>query len=610
MKSFFKDVLKRLAVTVVSAFLFAIFSIALFAWITSSVVEQSEEKVEDDSILVIDLTMNLTDRPDDFRLDDLTRKILTDESEPPQFHLLEVLDALERAGQDKRIEAILLKGSFRPSGYGCGYQAIGELMDGLSRFQKTGKKIIGYAHTPSKLDYLVYSLCDELHMDPSGTVLLNGLANQEIFLADTFEKYGVGLQVARVGEFKGAVEPFTSTGFSEENRMQIRRLLDLRWTHYLQTVSTLREIDFNELNHTLSRDFFLQPSQARELGLVDSLSTYGEVIDRMSELGEEDEEEGFVRIGLMDYIGREKRLDRKTPKVAVLYVEGTIVDGWVDDGMSVGGSKIAARIRKIRTDRDQYKALVLRVNSPGGSVSGSDAILAELSRARAEGLPVVVSMGSVAASGGYWISTDCDALYAGEQTITGSIGVFGLFPNFRELSGNFGLRWDVVKTHPSADALSFSRPKTDEEMKVLQGYVEGIYDRFIGLVAEGRGLKEAKVREIAEGRVWMGSDAKEKKLVDEFGGLKTAIAKAIDLADFKKDLEIEEFPKIESPYDVLGEWVEVRAKSAFTDFVSDELNESVRLRNHLKETLTWFARMNDPQGIYGLLPWYQGCFGF
>jgi protease-4 len=147
-------------------------------------------------------------------------------------------------------------------------------------------------------------------------------------------------------------------------------------------------------------------------------------------------------------------------------------------------------------------------------------------------------------------------------------------------------------------------------MKVLQGYVEGIYDRFIGLVAEGRGLKEARVRKIAEGRVWMGSDAKEKKLVDEFGGLKTAIAKAIDLANFKKDLEIEEFPKIESPYDVLGEWMEVRAKSAFTDFVSDEPNESVRLRNHLKETLTLFARMNDPQGIYGLLPWYQGCFGF
>ena len=282
----------------------------------------------------------------------------------------------------------------------------------------------------------------------------------------------------------------------------------------------------------------------------------------------------------------------------------------LNDAFEWGGSKIAARIRKIRTDRDQYKALVLRVNSPGGSVSGSDAILAELSRARAEGLPVVVSMGSVAASGGYWISTDCDALYAGEQTITGSIGVFGLFPNFRELSGDFGLRWDVVKTHPSADALSFSRPKTEEEMKVLQGYVEGIYDRFIGLVAEGRGLKEARVRKIAEGRVWMGSDAKEKKLVDEFGGLKTAIAKAIDLADFKKDLEIEEFPKIESPYDVLGEWMEVRAKSAFTDFVSDEPNESVRLRNHLKETLTWFARMNDPQGIYGLLPWYQGCFGF
>ena len=237
--------------------------------------------------------------------------------------------------------------------------------------------------------------------------------------------------------------------------------------------------------------------------------------------------------------------------------EGAIVDGWADDGASIGGSRIADRIRKIRTDSDQYKALVLRVNSPGGSVSGSDAILAEISRARAEGLPVVVSMGSVAASGGYWISTDCDALFAGEQTITGSIGVFGLFPNFRELSGNFGLRWDVVKTHPSADALSFSRPKSAEEMKVLQRHVEGIYDRFVGLVAEGREMDESEVRRIAEGRVWMGSDAKERKLVDEFGGLEQAIAHAKELADSEEDLKIEEFPKIENPYDFLGDLMEV-----------------------------------------------------
>ncbi|MEE3060962.1 MAG: signal peptide peptidase SppA [Verrucomicrobiota bacterium] len=610
MKSFFKDVFRRLAVTLVSALVFAVFSIALFAWFTSKVVDQSEAQVADESILVIDLTMNLTDRPDDFRLDDLTREILTDESQPPQFHLLEVLQALERAGKDKRIEAILLKGSFRPSGYGCGYQAIGELMRGFSRFQETGKKIVGYAHTPSKLDYLVYSLCDELHMDPSGTLLLNGLASEEIFLAETLEKYGVGLQVARVGEFKGAVEPFTATGFSEENRMQIRRLLDLRWTHYLQSVSRLRDLAFEELSQTLSSDFFLQPRQAEELGLVDALSTYGELIDRMSEIGEEDADDGFVRIGLMEYLTQNETLDKESPKVAVVYVEGAIVDGWADDGASIGGSRIADRIRKIRTDSDQYKALVLRVNSPGGSVSGSDAILAEISRARAEGLPVVVSMGSVAASGGYWISTDCDALFAGEQTITGSIGVFGLFPNFRELSGNFGLRWDVVKTHPSADALSFSRPKSAEEMKVLQRHVEGIYDRFVGLVAEGREMDESEVRRIAEGRVWMGSDAKERKLVDEFGGLEQAIAHAKELADSEEDLKIEEFPKIENPYDFLGDLMEVGARSLFADSVIEEPMEAAHLRNQLMETLSCLARMNDPRGVYGLLPGYRGCFGF
>ena len=365
MKSFFKDVFRRLAVTLVSALVFAVFSIALFAWFTSKVVDQSEAQVADESILVIDLTMNLTDRPDDFRLDDLTREILTDESQPPQFHLLEVLQALERAGNDKRIEAILLKGSFRPSGYGCGYQAIGELMRGFSRFQETGKKIVGYAHTPSKLDYLVYSLCDELHMDPSGTLLLNGLASEEIFLAETLEKYGVGLQVARVGEFKGAVEPFTATGFSEENRMQIRRLLDLRWTHYLQTVSRLRDLAFEELSQTLSSDFFLQPRQAEELGLVDALSTYGELIDRISEIGEEDADDGFVQIGLMEYLTQNETLDKESQE-NVVSLRG---------GSNYAWNPFFFKIEKKRFDSgDDGNALLARDGSIDALLSGAPSL--------------------------------------------------------------------------------------------------------------------------------------------------------------------------------------------------------------------------------------------
>jgi len=618
MKPFFKDVLKHFAVTAVSTLVFVCLSAMILSSIISSMLEPDEVSVEKDSFLVLDLSMNLTDRPSGVRLEDLTRQALVDEVKPPHFHLLEVLGALNKAAVDKRISGIFIKGGFMPSGYGCGYESVSELVEGLRGFKKSGKPVIGFCHTPSQLDYLVYSVCDELYMDPSGTLMLNGLASEEIFLGETFEKYGVGIQVVRVGEFKGAVEPLTSTAYSEENRMQIKRLLDLRWEHYLNSIARNRSLslDFSDFNETLGGEFLLEPHQSQKIGLVDSVLPYDQMLDLLQQRGAVDSDtKEYSQVHLHDFVDRpntpeeaESAKDNGKPKVAMLYVEGSIVDGWADDGLSVGGNGIAERIREIRKD-PQYKALVMRVNSPGGSVSGSDAILLEISRARRDGLPVVVSMGSVAASGGYWISTECDRIFAGEQTITGSIGVFGLLPNVKELGSRFGLHWDVVKTHESSDLMGVSRPKTEKEIAVIQGHVNRIYSRFIELVATSRSKEIPEIEQIAQGRVWMGKDAMEIGLIDEFGGIVKSIEYAAGLADLGSNFEVVEFPRVGTPFDALAEVLQVSASRERSGNRSIGRNFRAVIEK-LQLLMKTLSRLNDPGHVYSILPWYTGSFGF
>jgi protease-4 len=527
---------------------------------------------------------------------------------------MEVIDAIKKAESDPNIVGIFISGSFMPDGYGCGYEAIQELLSSLKAFKQSGKQIVGFFSNPTQLDYLVYSICNELHMDPSGTLILNGLANEQIFLAETFKKYGIGVQVVRVGEFKGAVEPFILSGFSEENRLQVSRLLDLRWKNYLNAVSQNRSLDQDELADLLSERFLFSAESCRENGLTDAVTPYGQILDRLVELGVEDEEsEEFAHVELIDYVDRPQpsndtdSIDEiKEAKLAIVYVEGTIVDGWGDDGFSVGGDEIAQRIREVWKN-DDFKGLILRVNSPGGSVSGSDTILSELARAKAEGLPVIVSMGSVAASGGYWIAMNSDKIFAGEQTITGSIGVFGLLPNIKNLGESFGLRWDVVKTQPSSDLMSVSRPKSVNELAVVQEYVDRIYERFISLVSLNRDLNISRVGEIAEGRVWMGADAFELGLVDELGTLKDAVSYTAKAANLGADYKVIEFPKVKNQMDVLNDIFNVNNQkirgSVSSSGWSGFFNEINILMNQIKS-------FNDPRNSYTLLPWYRGSFGF
>jgi protease-4 len=511
------------------------------------------------------------------------------------------------------IRGIFIKGGFMPSGYGCGYSAIQELIDSLVSFKSCGKSIIGFCSTPTQLDYLVYSVCDELHMNPSGVFVLKGLASEQLFLAEAFDKYGVGLQVVRVGDFKGAVEPFTSTSFSEENRLQINRLLDLRWNDYMDTVSRNRGVEREKLSDQINEGFMFTPERCEESGLVDQVSDWGTVLDRLSKLGVlDDDTDEFSRVGLIDYVERPLNSKKSDPslteaggdKIAIVYIEGAIIDGWGDDGTSVGGDEIASRIRKIWKDND-YKGLVVRVNSPGGSVSGSESILSELNRASVKGLPVVISMGSVAASGGYWIAMGADQIFAGEQTITGSIGVFGLIPNLKQLAKTFGLNWDVVKTHTSADVMSVSRAKSDEEISIVQNHVDRIYERFLSLVAENRDLNMSRISEVAQGRVWMGGDAHDIGLIDQLGTLTDAVAYTADRAGVTQ-FEIIDFPQAESPVDAISELFETASNSGLKTGISP-INLVLQEFQMLAEQ---FDNYNDPTNSYSFLSWYRGSFGF
>ena len=613
MKNFIKDVCKRLAVSIVSTFLLVLFSIFLFQAILSSFIEEKEKVPSKGSFLVLNLSMNLTDRPSGFTIEDLTREALTDEKKPPQFHLREVLQAIKKAEGDQNIKGIFIKGGFMPSGYGCGYSAVQELVDTLVSFRLSGKSIIGFCSTPTQLDYLVYSVCDELHMNPSGVFVLKGLASEQLFLAEAFDKYGVGLQVVRVGDFKGAVEPFTSTSFSEENRLQINRLLDLRWNDYMATVSRNREVEREKLSDLINEGFMFTPERCEESGLVDQVSDWGAVLDRLAKLGVlDDDTEEFSRVGLIDYVERPLNSKMSDPslteaggdKIAIVYIEGAIIDGWGDDGTSVGGDEIASRIRKIWKD-DDYKGLVVRVNSPGGSVSGSESILSELNRASVEGLPVVISMGSVAASGGYWIAMGADQIFAGDQTITGSIGVFGLIPNLKELAKKIGLNWDVVKTHPSSDIMSVSRAKSEDEIRIVQSHVDRIYERFLHLVSENRELNATRVNEIAQGRVWMGGDAHEIGLIDQLGTLGDAVAYTADRAGVTQ-YEVIDFPQVESPVDAINELLKTSAISGLK-----KRNPTMNsVFQEFKMMSKQFENYNDPINSYSFLSWYRGSFGF
>ena len=555
-------------------------------------------QVKNKSVLVFDLSLNITDsNPTSSTSEALGEAISGDET--TSITLRTVLKALENARQDKRIVALYLDGSRTSAGNGTGLATLKEVREALERFRSAGKKIIAYNVNLGKQAYYLSSVADTVILNPMGTVEINGFSSQQLFYTGALEKFGIGVQVIRVGKYKSAVEPFVLKKLSQENRQQTQALLSDLWGEFVTTVGKSRKITPGQLQAIADSQGEFTASEARTRRLVDKVAYLDEVVADLKQLtGSSEEDKSFRQIRISTYAKVEdKDFKKRTSKnkIALVYAEGEIVHGQ-GSGQQVGGDRLARQLRQLRQDED-IKAVVLRINSPGGSVTASEEIQREVRLSR-DKKPVIVSMGDYAASGGYWIATGANHIFAEPNTITGSIGVFGLQFNVQKLANNNGLTWDVVKTGRYADRATISRPKTPQELAIAQKWVNQIYDQFLNKVAESRKLPKQKVAQIAQGRVWSGQDAKALGLVDEIGGIDDAIEYAAKQAKLGENWELEEYPKLRSLEQRILETLTNEA-SARTQKVPDPLTAEFL---KIQADLAILQSMNDPRGIYARLP--------
>jgi protease-4 len=416
------------------------------------------------------------------------------------------------------------------------------------------------------------------------------------------------VQVTRVGKYKSAVEPFTRREMSAENREEIQKLLGDIWSELLADIGPSRELTAEKIQSIVDSEGLIRASAAKEHGFVNRVAYRDEIYDALkAKTGRTGSKEPFKQVTLANYakIARDVAVPAKKDgdtskgtgrggRVAVVYAEGEIVDGEGEPG-DVGGTKFSRELRKLRQD-ENVKAVVLRVNSPGGSASASEVIQREI-RLLKKVKPVVISMGTYAASGGYWIAAYGDRIFAEPTTITGSIGVFGIQFDVQKLANNVGITFDTVKTGKFADALTISRPKTAEELAVLQRMVDWIYSEFVTKVAEARNLTPARVEEIAQGRVWSGTEAKNIGLVDELGGLDAAIKFAAQKANLGSNYRLVEYPRQKELIEAIQEFLEQT-----TPRHAHSTSLAGKITRHIEAELKMIRAFNDPNGIYARMP--------
>ncbi|MBD2597183.1 signal peptide peptidase SppA [Nostoc spongiaeforme FACHB-130] len=559
--------------------------------------------VKNKSVLVFDLSLNITDR-EPTAGEELQRTLSGNPED--RITLRKVLDAINQAKQDPKIVGIYLDGS-NASGGNLGFASLKEIRKALEEFRAAGKKVVAYGQDWGKKEYYLSSVADTVVLNPLGAIEVNGLGSQPMFLSGALQKFGIGVQVVRVGKFKGAVEPFILNKLSPENREQTQKLLDDVWSEWRTTVGTSRKINPQKLQAIADNQAIVEAPAAKTNGLVDQVAYHDQVVADLKKLTDSDQnEKNFRQVDILEYsqvINKSLKAEQASKnQIAVVYAEGEIVDG-SGDNEQVGGDRFAKIFNKIRQDKN-IKAVVLRINSPGGSATAAEIMQREI-RLTHEVKPVVVSMGDVAASGGYWIASDSSRIFAEPNTITGSIGVFGILFNGQKLANDNGITWDVVKTARYADAQTVARPKSPQELALYQRSVNRVYSIFLDKVAKGRKLPEQKVAEIAQGRVWSGVAAKQIGLVDEIGGLNAAVKYAAEKANLGNNWQLKEYPKENSLNEILfGKAVE-EASTALKIQGQQQVKATNPLTaefQKLQQELEVFQSMNDPNGVYARLP--------
>ncbi|CAZ96591.1 signal peptide peptidase SppA [Zobellia galactanivorans] len=455
----------------------------------------------------------------------------------------EILHAISVAKDDDDIKGISINNNFMMAGL-AQTQAIRKA---LEAFKASGKFVYTYGDFYMQKDYYLASVADSIFMNPVGALDFRGLSSEVLFFKDLQEKTGVKMEVIRHGKYKSAVEPFISNEMSEANRTQIKELIGSLWNSMLEDISKGRNIPSADLNVIADTLGGRTPEYAKETGLLDGViffDQYQQKLRNALNLGEDDD---MNVVSLDDYVIRsnKKIVKKGADKIAVIFAQGEILYG--EGGPDIIGQGIINEAIIEAKEDDKVKAIVLRVNSPGGSALTSDIIWREIELAR-EKKPVVVSMGNVAASGGYYIAVGADKIFAEPTTITGSIGVFGTIPNMSELAGNIGINAEQVGTNKNSVEYSLFEPMTDNFRNYVQEGIESTYNTFLQRVAQGRNISMAQADSLAQGRVWSGVDAKRMGLVDELGNLEDAIAEAANMAELE-NYGLKKYPKYKSGFE-------------------------------------------------------------
>lgn len=592
MKQFFKFMFATIAGIFVTFFLLILIFVGIIGSIISAGSEEQYTKVEDNSILHITFENEIQDRDSDNPFENFDFNKF--ESRNP-LGLNHILNNIEKAKADEDIKGIFIELTHLKASMATTEEIRNALLD----FKESGKFIISYSESYGQNEYYLSSVADKIYLHPAGELELKGLSAQVLFFKDALDKLDIDMQIIRHGKFKSAVEPFLRNDMSEANEKQLSLLIQSIWNNRIGNIAGSRNISKESINRIADSLLVNTADDALKYHLVDSLKYEDEVSSELMALTETEKVEDLNFMLLEKYTkakgavsedeDKDKEVRSSKNRIAVVYATGEIRSGENSPGV-MGSKSIAEALRKARLD-ENVKGIVLRVNSPGGSALASDVIWREVVLAKVE-KPLVVSMGDLAASGGYYIACAADKIYAQNSTITGSIGVFGIIPNLEGLFENkLGIHLDRVNTNTYSDGLSGMRPMKAREREALQEVVEHIYSDFTAKVAEGRNMTQAAVDSIGQGRVWSGIDAIGIGLVDEIGGLDAAIEGVAALAELE-EYKIKELPEQEDPFEKLLKEFTSEAKM---QWISNEFGSSYKYFQKVKE----ISESND---IYMRMP--------
>ncbi|MBU3822975.1 signal peptide peptidase SppA [Flavobacteriaceae bacterium XHP0103] len=579
--------IKRVLSTVTGIFVFLFICFAMFFVFALVFGSSSEDVVTVKPNSVLDLRL-------DFPIKDYAGKTefrqYTFLNEARKNGLFNIIDAIEYAETDDNIKGIVMDNNF----INAGITQTKEIRDALLKFKESGKFITAYADVYSQKDYYLSSVADTIYLNPVGLVEFKGFYSEQLYLKELQEKTGIKMEVIRYGKYKSAVEPFLSDTMSDENREQISVFLKSIWDQVKQEVSESRHITEADLDTIADNLLARNATMAKNVKLIDKIVYRDEFIHELKQAIGIDNEEDIQSITIEDYaeyVATKIRTNSSKNRIAVIYAQGDIVYGEGDEN-TVGQGTMGRTLREARED-DRIKAVVLRINSPGGDAMASELIWREIELTK-KVKPVIVSMGDLAASGGYYIACNADKIIAEPTTITGSIGVFGMLPNGNELASNLGVNAEQVSTNKNAVSYSFFEPLSESQHDFIREEVVNIYELFTTRVADGRGMTQDAVKTIAEGRVWTGADAVNNGLVDALGGLDVALERAAEAANIS-DYKTIELPVFEKDLDkILREFGLVEAKE---DILKEEIGtENYKLLQRIKS-------LSEKKGVQLLFPY-------